>query len=127
MIIISSVTSLLILITMYFMFKNIRKTHHAQVEMCAEVLRIIAEANGNIVKGLKSFTDAQLETMKVQVVRANHDTACLHYTLAALRPYLFNLMEVAVKNDKFEDASVCREMINNIDRLLQTDFTKINK
>lgn len=125
MIIISSVTLLLALIAMYFVLRSTRKAHHAQVEMCAEVLRVIAEANGNIVEGLKSFTAAQIETMKVQVVRANHDTACLHYTLAALRPYLFNLMEVAVKNDKFEDASVCREMINNIDRLLQTDFTKI--
>ncbi len=97
---------------------EIRETRVAQRKTMERLAKKVSKQYSDIA-------NFQKEIYETWNIRANHDSACLHYILAALRPYLFNVLETAVRSEHYEDAAVCQEMIRNIDLLIKTDFTKI--
>lgn len=124
--IISSVALVLSTLSFGWLIIYTRKTNKVQNKFNMTLLDLLIKQNSSFEEWWKCFADSQGKLLTDQMARVNHDSACLHYILAALRPYLFNVLDNAVKHEQYENASVCREMINNIDRLIQTDFTKIN-
>lgn len=126
MLIISSLAFLLSITSLGWVIWHFKKATQVQNQFNASLLEVICKQNSCFESGLKCLSESQSHWLQEQVCRANHDSACLHYILAALRPYLFTVLDNAVKHDLFEDAAVCREMIGNIDRLIQTDFTKFS-
>lgn len=109
---------MLLALAIIWLLIEVRKTRIAQRKQWNDLLKIVS----------KQYSDTpspQKEIYETWHLQANHNSACLHYILAALRPYLFNVLETAVRNEHYEDAAVCKEMIRNIDLLISTDFTKI--
>lgn len=50
---------------------------------------------------------------------SHFNSLALRHTLNALRPYVISIMDNAVQREDFKEAQTCKEMLKQMDELIQ--------
>lgn len=99
-----------------FMLYCVWSMHRSQSRKLEEIKKVVDR--------IEQHTHYLTTQQRMQLQRIESgislDTHCIQYTLVAMRPYMIAIMNAAVAREDFKEAQECKNIIQEIEKLIQT-------